>query len=450
MSIRRTFLSSVLALILLVGSASGAIVYYEGWDAGSVAGWMPNTIQTTVAVVNAGGNPNGYLYSETDSAGGTWDIGATTELAIASGDYAAAGVNLVSFDVMPIVGAPDAIWFRVRYLNSTFNGWHFPLPGPYPMGVWTSYSIPFDPTWSDAEAMGAGWIQEDPGLSFGQTMAAVYHPEVRISGVGPLDAGIDNFQLSGEDQVQGVAVDIKPTSCPNPFLLKPDGSIVDEHGSRRFEVQTAAVAPNEKAVLPVAILGSENFDVADIDPESVMLSGVPALRWAIEDVAGPVSDSAEECECTEAGPDGYMDLTLKFNRAAIAATLGAVSDGDFVELVLTGLLTNGDEFEGSDCILIRLKGQGSLDGIIEEPVMESYPNPFNAAATIRYTLEEAGDVNLSVFNVLGQRVATLVDGFQPAGSHSASWVANSAPSGMYFYRLQTSSAVVTRQMTLLK
>ncbi len=179
-----------------------------------------------------------------------------------------------------------------------------------------------------------------------------------------------------------VSIDIKPRSCPNPFELQPDGSVFTREDNFDLRVRTAVAAPaSDRSVLPVAILGSADLDVADIDPETVLLNGVTPLRSNIADVAAPVGAAAEECECTTAGPDGYADLTLKFNRAAIAATLGAVADGDYIELTLTANLYDGTAIAGVDCILIRLKGKGSISGSPDAPFeLESYPNPFNAAA----------------------------------------------------------------------
>ncbi|GAJ00697.1 unnamed protein product, partial [marine sediment metagenome] len=58
-------------------------------------------------------------------------------------------------------------------------------------------------------------------------------------------------------------------------------------------------------------MGLEDFDVNTIDPASIFLAGIPAIRSSYEDVAAPVVDW-NECECTPDGPDGYTDLTLKF------------------------------------------------------------------------------------------------------------------------------------------
>ena len=72
---------------------------------------------------------------------------------------------------------------------------------------------------------------------------------------------------------------------------------------------------------------------------------------------------------------------------------------------------------------------------------QNYPNPFNPSTIIPYQLPSAAHVRLEVFNLLGQRIATLVDGEQPAGFHSARWDGTDATgwavgAGIYLYRLQ--------------
>lgn len=81
---------------------------------------------------------------------------------------------------------------------------------------------------------------------------------------------------------------------------------------------------------------------------------------------------------------------------------------------------------------------------------QNYPNPFNPETTIRYTLDQSGLVNLNVYNILGQKVAELVNGVRPAGSYTVKWDASSIPSGIYYYRLESGGRVITKTMTLIK
>lgn len=141
--------------------------------------------------------------------------------------------------------------------------------------------------------------------------------------------GIDSFPIFAITVVEAVVpvnVDVKPMSCPNPFNVK------------------------SKGVLPVAILGTATLDVSQIYTASVELEGIAPLRWALEDV-GTVGDPL-------AGPDGYMDLTLKFDTQAIVGALGAVNDEDIVTLDLTGNLTvasGGIPITGDDEVVIIKK-----------------------------------------------------------------------------------------------
>jgi len=135
-----------------------------------------------------------------------------------------------------------------------------------------------------------------------------------------------------------VTMDIKPQSCPNPLNV------------------------NSKGVLPIAVLGTEDFDVTQIDPATIELEGVDPLRWVLEDVATPYNPSGEvgEYMCTTDGPDGYQDLTLKFKTQEVVAALGSVEDGDILTLMLTGNLL--EEFGetpivGEDVVLILKKGK---------------------------------------------------------------------------------------------
>jgi hypothetical protein len=81
---------------------------------------------------------------------------------------------------------------------------------------------------------------------------------------------------------------------------------------------------------------------------------------------------------------------------------------------------------------------------------QNFPNPFNAATTIEYALPQAAAVRLEVFDIVGQRIATLVDGPQPAGYHRATWNAGGQSSGIYFVKLRAGNRAATGKMTLVK
>jgi hypothetical protein len=81
---------------------------------------------------------------------------------------------------------------------------------------------------------------------------------------------------------------------------------------------------------------------------------------------------------------------------------------------------------------------------------QNTPNPFNPSTDIAFTLAERGRVRLGIYNVRGQRIATLVDRVMNAGGHTATWEAKGMPSGIYFYRLESDKQSLMRKMVLLK
>ncbi len=80
----------------------------------------------------------------------------------------------------------------------------------------------------------------------------------------------------------------------------------------------------------------------------------------------------------------------------------------------------------------------------------NYPNPFNPVTTIEYALPHQSEVRLEVYNILGQRIKTLIYNIQKPGNHSINWNASGLSSGIYFYRLTAGDKTTTKRMTLLK
>ena len=163
--------------------------------------------------------------------------------------------------------------------------------------------------------------------------------------MGPINTGTGSNTVFGicvmgeitAAQEKHVAIDIKPQSCPNPLNIK------------------------NKGVVPVAVLGTDEFDVSEIDPATITLSRegiddkVHALRFAYEDVATPFE--GELCDCHTLGADGYLDLTLKFDTTELVEKLQLTDVvGETIELTLTGNLLeeyDGIAIRGEDCIRVQ-------------------------------------------------------------------------------------------------
>lgn len=102
----------------------------------------------------------------------------------------------------------------------------------------------------------------------------------------------------------------------------------------------------------------------------------------------------------------------------------------------------------SYAIINSIRETGSV--IHDFSLGQNYPNPFNPSTTITYSLPTSEKVDLSIFDVLGNRIDQLIDVVQPAGQYAVEWNARAVPSGIYFYRLHAGTNTATKKLMLLK
>ncbi len=94
--------------------------------------------------------------------------------------------------------------------------------------------------------------------------------------------------------------------------------------------------------------------------------------------------------------------------------------------------------------------------VVDNPIpgsfalQQNYPNPFNPSTTIRFSVPEAGPVVLTVYNLIGQEMASLVNEVLPAGNYESTFTGKSLPSGVYLYRINANGYSETKRMVLLK
>ena len=159
------------------------------------------------------------------------------------------------------------------------------------------------------------------------------------------------FGLMGVQQAESVvvvSVDIEPGTCPNTLNIKGRG------------------------LLPVAVLGTDPFDVTTIDRASIRLQGVAPIRSNVEDVATPFNGVL--CDCHDLDGDEDADLILKFDIQELVTELGLVDleDGYPLTLYLTGKTVGGAPLEGEDCVVIRNKkwdglANPTVEIIVDDP-----------------------------------------------------------------------------------
>jgi len=132
-----------------------------------------------------------------------------------------------------------------------------------------------------------------------------------------------------------------------------------------------------------------------------------------------------------------------------------VSNGNLGALVVWQDYRSGNNFDiymngfNTTGIFTAIGGNGNTVPF-EYALSQNYPNPFNPTTQIDYQLPKAGNVKISIYNVVGQVVSVLVNENQSKGNHTIDWNASDFPSGVYIYKLESGSYVSNKKMILLK
>lgn len=189
-------------------------------------------------------------------------------------------------------------------------------------------------------------------------------------------------------------------------------------------------SPGEMVLTNLNSIAGATFDIDDLEIRQIN-SPAPWLNVTTE--SGVTLESSSSSS------------NLNFNTVGISAgtynlTMNVSTNdpqNEEIQVPITLMVANvvsNEETEGPERISLE----------------QNYPNPFNPATNITYTLETAESISLEVYNIQGQKVATLFEGMQTSGEHTALFDASNLSSGIYLYRLQTGSQVFTRQMVLIK
>jgi hypothetical protein len=170
----------------------------------------------------------------------------------------------------------------------------------------------------------------------------------------------------------------------------------------------------------------------------------------VADLNSVFSDpEGEELNFSIASSPDFVTANLEGSSLILSSISGAIGEGD---LVLRAEDPKGNHSELTVTVKVSMATSNeAMDAIPDEFALnQNYPNPFNPTSTIRFGLPEASEVRLDVFNILGQRVSTLVNGKMQAGWHTVQFEASSLSTGVYIYRIQTGGFIQTKKMMLIK
>ncbi len=225
---------------------------------------------------------------------------------------------------------------------------------------------------------------------------------------------------------------------------------VDANGEAHFSGNTFSPLPEG-----VSYLDLNSISESIIDSDSAVATANAEGAAAFMNNLGADFDLARLDLEVQAGnrywlhPEGVdsslITWTVRFLRTSKHKTTGEY------EYESAEYLINAETGAVIDAMVITSNEDNPLSDIPNETTLgQNYPNPFNPTTTIPFSLKEAVNVEITIYNMLGQKVTSLVNERFTAGNHLATWDASSMASGMYIYRLKAGNVVKTKKLMLIK
>jgi hypothetical protein len=195
--------------------------------------------------------------------------------------------------------------------------------------------------------------------------------------------------------------------------------------------------------ITLSIEGDVWLPVELVDFDAIASDGAVTLNWT----------TASETD------NDHFNVVRNGERVGEIAAKGHATGGEYT--YTDGSLVNGTTYDYS---VVSVSMNGDLEEVFtisatpsfaaatitEYALHQNFPNPFNPETKITFDMVEAGYVNLTVYNLLGQQVAALVNNTMDAGRHIVSFDATNLPSGLYLYRMETSGFSAQKKMVLMK
>jgi plastocyanin len=192
-------------------------------------------------------------------------------------------------------------------------------------------------------------------------------------------------------------------------------------------------------------LHSVNVNASSFSPSNIEINQNDQIKWLWTGGTHTTTSG------TPGNPNGIWNSSITSGHTSYTQTFGTVGSFPYY------------------CSIHNFTGNVIVDavmGIFDDPstnndvsnllaLRQNFPNPFNAETQFEYSLDKDEQVEVAIYNILGQKVRTIAEGMQSGGLHEAIWdgrddYGNAAPSGIFFARMVTPSVMMTRKMVLLR
>ncbi|MEM8557032.1 MAG: T9SS type A sorting domain-containing protein [Bacteroidota bacterium] len=266
-----------------------------------------------------------------------------------------------------------------------------------------------------------------------------------LPSVGPFTPGTQNETIqSGETR----------TLAPGSYQrvrVKGEGTLILLGSAYTFDellINRNATLILDVANGPMTLNVATRFNIgADVEVRVVSFGGANPL------LSANVTLNTTQTATLNVGARSNFIGTINAPSATVwvrtdAAFRGAIAAREIKVNNRTTVVRHGTPVAAPSSVVASAgTAQDALPEVLE---LDAYPNPVVSSATLRFTLPEAGDIDLRVYDLLGRVVAEIATGTHDAGAHTAQFDATALPSGVYVVRLQTPRGAVTQRLTRVR
>ena len=327
------------------------------------------------------------------------------------------------------------------------------LPGAITITGWTETQGTFDPfsgLWTIGDMVNGATVELWIDVTFNSQ--GRYTNSVTVSG-GQDDSDPDNNydEVSIINLGDRIVPDFVPGSGAGGTISRGDRFLADLLLNKSVDNAAPAVGDDIEYTITVLNQGPQStakVEATDVLPACLAFSGSSADRGSYDDGSGiwAIGD-------LKVGETVTLTITTTVTDACSGEVVNTA------EVTASSLPDPDDQFnlfdeepveDEIDSASINITARKlTLDGTTFA-LGTNYPNPFNPTTLIPFSVAEASEVSIKVYDLLGRTVATLVDGTLSAGVHEVQFEASQLPTGMYIVRMEAAGIVKTQRVTLMK